>query len=151
MSGAAENTAGKQRGRPFARGQSGNPAGKPRGACNKVTVAVESLMGEYGPQVTARVVKRACEGDMAAARLVLERIAPPRRGRAVHLKMPELGDAPSVMNAHAALLRAVAAGKVTPEEAEPVSAMLGAHLKAVETVDIDRRLRELESKSAVQK
>jgi hypothetical protein len=45
-------------------GASGNPAGKPRGARNKVTVAVESLMGEYGPQVAARVVKRACEGTM---------------------------------------------------------------------------------------
>jgi hypothetical protein len=37
----------------------------------------------------------------------------------------------------------VASGKVTPEEAEPVSVMLGAHLKTIETVDIDRRLREL--------
>ena len=50
------------------------------------------------------------------------------------------------MNAHAALLGEVASGKVTPEEAEQVSAMLGAHLKIVETVDIDRRLREVESK-----
>jgi hypothetical protein len=65
--------------------------------------------------------------------------------------MRELGDAPSVMNPHAALLGDVASGKVTPEEADPVSAMLGTHLNTIETVDIDRRLRELESKSAVQK
>ena len=51
------------------------------------------------------------------------------------------------MNAHAALLSEVAAGRLTPEEAEPVSAMLGAHLKAIETTDIDQRLRELESKT----
>jgi hypothetical protein len=55
------------------------------------------------------------------------------------------------MNAHAALLGDVASGKVTPEEAEPVSAMLGAHLKTIETVDIDRRLRELESKTMIAK
>jgi len=121
----AENT----QGRPFEKGNRGRPAG----SRNKVTVAVESLMGEYGPQVTARVIKRACEGDTTAARLILDRIAPVRRGRAVHLKMPELGDAPSVMNAHAALLGDVASGKVTPEEAEPVSAMLGTHLKTIET------------------
>jgi hypothetical protein len=76
--------------------------GRPRGARNKVTVAVESLMGEYGPQVAARVIKRACEGDMTAARLILERIAPLRRGHPVHLKLPEISDAVSVMNAHAA-------------------------------------------------
>jgi hypothetical protein len=72
-------------------------------------------------------------------------------GRPVRLKLPEVGDAASRLNAEAALLRAVAADKLTPEEAEPVYAMLGAHLKTVETVDIDRRLRELESKSAIQK
>jgi hypothetical protein len=42
-------------------------------------------------------------------------------------------DAASVMNAHADLSRAVAAGKLTPEEAEPFSAMLGAYLKTIET------------------
>jgi hypothetical protein len=146
MSGPAENTAGIQRGRPFLRGQSGNPAGKPRGARNKVTLAIESLMGEYGPQVTARVIKRACEGHMTAARLILDRVAPVRRGRAVHLKIGGIGDAASVMNAHAALLTEVAAGRLTPEEAEPISAMLGAHLKAIETTDIDRRLRDIENK-----
>ena len=91
-------------------------------------------------------MKRAYEGDMAAARLVLERIAPPRRGRPVHLKLPDIGDAAGLMAAHAAVLRAVATGKLTPEEAEPFSAMLGAHLKAIETTDIDRRLRDIEKK-----
>jgi hypothetical protein len=46
---------------------------------------------------------------------------------------------------------AVATGQLTAEEAEPLSSMLGTYLKIVETVDIDRRLRELESKTAVQK
>jgi hypothetical protein len=116
-----------------------------------VTLAIETLMGKYGEQVAARVVKRACEGDMVAARFILERIATPRRGRPVRLKLPEINDAVSVMNAHATLLGDVASGKVTPEEAESISAMLGAHLKTIETVDIDRRLRELESKVMVQK
>jgi hypothetical protein len=86
-------------------------------------------MGKYGEQVAARVVKRACDGDMVAARLILERIAPPRRGRPVQFKLPEITDAASAMSAHAALLSEVAAGKLTPEEAEPVSAMLNAYLK----------------------
>jgi hypothetical protein len=151
MSGAAENTAGKQRGRPFMSGQSGNPAGKPRGARNKVTLAVEGLMGQYAHQVTARMVKRAVDGDVGAARLILDRVAPIRRGRSVRLKLPNIEDAASVMAAQASLLNEVARGNLTPEEAESVSAMLGTYLKIVETVDIDRRLRELESRTAVQK
>jgi hypothetical protein len=97
------------------------------------------------------MVKRAVDGDVGAARLILDRVAPIRRGRPVRWNLPEISDAASVMDAQADLLRNVAAGKLTPEEAEPISAMLGAHLKTIETVDIDRRLRELESKSAVQK
>jgi hypothetical protein len=69
----------------------------------------------------------------------------------VRLKIGDIADAASVMNAHAVLLSEVAAGKLTPEEAEPFSAMLGAHLKTIETVDIDRRLRELESKTMIPK
>ena len=127
-------------------GQSGNPAGKPQGARNKVTLAVEGLMGKYGEQVAARMVKRAVDGDVGAARLILDRIAPVRRGRPVRLKLPDIVDAASVMAAQAALVSAVATGQLTVEEAEPLSSMLSAYLKTVETVDIDRRLRELESK-----
>jgi hypothetical protein len=60
--------------------------------------------------------------------------------------LPEIGDAASVMAAQAALVSAVATGKLTAEEAEPLSSMLGAYLKTVETVDIDRRLRDVENK-----
>ena len=35
---AAENTAPKQRGRPFRPGASGNPRGRPKGARNRATV-----------------------------------------------------------------------------------------------------------------
>src|SRR6266478_189037 len=40
----ADKTAGKQRGRPFLRGESGNPAGRPMGARHKATVAAEALL-----------------------------------------------------------------------------------------------------------
>ena len=41
---AAENTAGKQRGQPFRKGQSGNPRGRPAGARNAATVIAEQLL-----------------------------------------------------------------------------------------------------------
>lgn len=39
MASAADNTAQKQRGVPFEPGQSGNPAGRPKGARSKLTEA----------------------------------------------------------------------------------------------------------------
>jgi hypothetical protein len=117
-----------------------------RGARNKTTALVEGLMGQYAQHVTARVIERASKGDMVAARLVLERIAPPRRGHPVHLKLPDIGDAAGLMAAHAAVLRAVAVGKLTPEEAEPLSAMLAAHLRVVENLELEARMKAIEGR-----
>ena len=44
----------------------------------------------------------------------MDRIAPIRRGRPVRLKIGDIADAASVVNAHAALLSEVAAGKAPP-------------------------------------
>jgi len=87
MTDAPPVNTGRIQGGRFRKGTSGNPAGKPRGARHKTTLAVEGLMGQYAHQVTARMVKRAVDGDVGAARLILDRIAPVRRGRAVHLKI----------------------------------------------------------------
>jgi hypothetical protein len=40
----AANSAKQQRGRPFPKGVSGNPAGRPLGSRHKVTLAVEALL-----------------------------------------------------------------------------------------------------------
>ena len=40
---ATNNTAGKQRGRPFQKGESGNPDGRPKGSRNATTLALETL------------------------------------------------------------------------------------------------------------
>ena len=53
-SAGADNTAQKQRGRPFEPGTSGNPAGRPKGARNKAAVAMEALLdgeAEAAPEV----------------------------------------------------------------------------------------------------
>ena len=44
VSESAENSKEKQRGRPFEPGQSGNPNGRPKGARNSVTRALEALI-----------------------------------------------------------------------------------------------------------
>ena len=41
---SAANTARNQRGRHFTKGQSGNPAGKPKGARHRATLAAEALL-----------------------------------------------------------------------------------------------------------
>jgi hypothetical protein len=40
----ANKTVYQQRGRPFAKGESGNPGGRPIGSRNKTTIALENLL-----------------------------------------------------------------------------------------------------------
>ena len=46
----------KVRGRPFVPGQSGNPNGRPRGARNRVTLAVEALIEGQAEELTRKAI-----------------------------------------------------------------------------------------------
>jgi len=63
-----EKTGRKQRGRPFAPGTSGNPAGRPKGARNRATVAAEALLEGEAEALTRKAVELALAGDVTAQR-----------------------------------------------------------------------------------
>lgn len=142
----AEKAAGKQRGRPFARGQSGNPAGKPVGARHATTRAVEALLEGEAEALTRKAVEMALGGDGPALRLCLDRIAPPRKDSPVSFALPPIVTAGDTVQASASLLAAVAGGEVTPDEAGRVMALLTAHKALVETGDLEARITALETK-----
>ena len=57
--------------------------GRPKGARNKKTVIVEQIMSGEGAAITRSVITAALNGDMTACKIILDRIAPIRRGRPV--------------------------------------------------------------------
>lgn len=59
----------------FAKGQSGNPAGRPKGSKNKSTLFVELLEDDL-PGLISVLRGKALDGDMNAMRLLLERLVP---------------------------------------------------------------------------
>ncbi|NNM55852.1 DUF5681 domain-containing protein [Acidocella sp.] len=145
MTGEPENSAPKQDGR-FKPGQSGNPAGKPRGSRHRVTMLAEKLMSDDAEAIVKAVLDAAQKGDMSAARLVLDRIAPARKGSVVMLDLPPVSDAAGVTQALAAVVQAMAAGEIAPDEAQAVSAVLEGQRRAIETVELERRIAELENR-----
>src|SRR5271154_6897934 len=142
----ARTTAGKQRGRPFQPGVSGNLTGRPRGSRNRASIMAEALSDSDATDIVRAVVARAKRGDMVAARLVLDRPWPAPKGCAVTFPALPATDVGGVVQAHAALLRSVAAAELSPDEAQAGSSILATQLRAIETADIDRRLTELETR-----
>lgn len=143
----AENTAPKQRGKPFRKGTSGNPKGKPRGALNHSTRAALVMMHGQLENLTHTVINKALEGDMTALRLIFDKILPQARESPIEsgaVTLPELS-CRNMASASAAIFSAVADGRLTPTQGKTLSDMLDTHRKVLEIEEIEERLTRLEN------
>ena len=130
----------------WAKGQSGNPTGKPIGAKNRATRMVQAIMEGGAKEITEAVVRLAKEGDLSAARLVLERLVPPAKECPIFLALPDTSTADGIAEAQNAILQAVAAGDLLPGEGATMAGIVEARRKAVETLELEQRITALEGK-----
>lgn len=143
----ADPAAQKQRGRPFKPGQSGNPAGRKPGSRDKALLALDQIGAEAAREVLESTITAAKRGNSRAAEILLARLWPERKGRPVTLAaLPAVNDAAGVAAALAEVIRAMAAGKISPEEASAISAVIDGQRRAIETVEIEARLHAIEEK-----
>ena len=129
----AENAGRKQRGRPFAPGASGNPAGKPKGCRNRAGVLLDAISDGDLAAIITMLVTQAKAGDMTATKILLDRLVPAPRARAVALKLPSLADGKhrSKAKALSAVLDAMARGDIDPSEAEVIAGLVETTAEAV--------------------
>jgi len=130
----------KPRGRPFEPGQSGNPSGRPKGARNKATLAIQALLDEDAEALTRKAVAMALEGNIPALRLCFERLLPPRRDRAVAFDLPKIETAADAVAASGAVLQSCSAGILSPSEAADVMGLIATHVRAIELHQIEAGL-----------
>jgi Family of unknown function (DUF5681) len=143
---SAETTVAKQRGRPFLRGRSGNPQGRPRGARNAATVLAEQLLEGETEALIRKLIEKAKRGDTAALRLCIDRIVPPRRERPVNLNLPRLASVHDASSAIAAITSAVVNGEIGTTEAADLVKIIEGFVRAVEATDLQTRLLSLEQR-----
>jgi hypothetical protein len=102
------------------------------------------MLADDGADVVQAVLTAAKDGDMQAARLVLDRIVPVRKGRSIRLDLPTIESAADVLTALSSTVAAMAGGDITPDEAAVVAGVLETKRKAIETVELEARLSRLE-------
>jgi len=134
----------KQRGRPFEKGRSGNPAGRPRGCRNHSMQAAQRLLEGEAEALTRKAVELALGGDPAALRLCLDRLIAPHRERLVPLALPPMRKPADLAAAMEAIAAAVARGALAPAEAAELAKVVDTFANAIEIRDFDSRLRALE-------
>jgi hypothetical protein len=124
-------------------GQSGNPNGRPPGSseAGKLRADIEKKV----PGIVAKLVEQAKEGDVQAARLLLERVLPPLRATEQPVPVQVPADA-SLTDQGRAVLQAAAGGVLTSSQASQLMAGLSSLARLVESDELARRVAALEDK-----
>lgn len=111
--------------------------------------SLEALLDGEAETVTRAVIEKAKGGDLTAAKIILDRVLPPRRDRRVAFALPKMEKAADALGASAAIVEAVASGLLTPQEAAEIGSLITSHLKILETVEFERRITALEQAQGV--
>src|ERR1700693_2926327 len=98
------------RGRPWKKGQSGNPAGRRKRCRNKATVMAELYLDGEAEGLVRKAVEMAYAGDALGLRLCRDRTIAPRRERPEPVALPPVRSAADLAPAMGAVAAAVARG-----------------------------------------
>ena len=126
------------------KGQSGNPAGRPRGSRNKSTIALRNRLLERVNAIMDKAMEKAEEGNIAAMRLCIDRVLPACKDAPIECELPPLEKPADSVAATAELMAAVAVGDITPSEAAHLAKLIEAHVRAIAIHEFGERLSKLE-------
>jgi len=133
------------------KGQSGNPAGRPRGARNKLTLLAESLFEADAADLVRKLIEVAKSGDVAALRLCIDRICPPQRDRTVALELPPMMTAADAVAGMGTIMQAIGVGDLGAQEAGEFAKVVAGFSQTVTTAQLENRLGEIERAIALLK
>jgi hypothetical protein len=128
--------------------QSGNPAGKAQGTRHKATIMLLTLMEQNAESITKSVIEAAQNGDLSAAKMILDRLVPPSKEKPIKITLPATDTAEGLGRAQEAILQAVACGDLLPNEAATMAGIVEARRKSIETLQLDQRISALEAQNA---
>jgi hypothetical protein len=128
----------------FYKGESGNPAGRPRGSLNRTTVLMQSLLEANAEAIARKAIDLATGGDLTAIRICFDRLVPARKHEPIALELPRLDTAADTVTAASTIVAAVAAGELAPSEAADIAKAVDIYVRALATQQFEERLAKLE-------
>ena len=120
--------------------------GRPKGARNLKTVAIESLLEGQAEALTQTAISKALKGDTVALRLCMDRIMPQRRDNYINLDLPKISKPKDLIEAAGCVIKSVQTGNLTPSDGSKVMSLLESCQKVFETVELADRLDALEQR-----
>lgn len=126
----------------FKAGQSGNPAGRPKGALGKATRWREALE-PHGDELFKVAVEHALDGDMQALKLCLERISPAIKPSSDPVMFDLSGN--TLSDKAESVLQAIADGVIDVDSGRKLIGAISDLGRIIEVDSILERLEALES------
>lgn len=125
----------------FKPGQSGNPNGRPKDKtpATKLRQSIAKAM----PEILAQLVEQAKAGDVAAAKVLIDRVCPPLKSQALPISLPVNG---SLTEQGGEIIRATLAGQIPPDIGSQLITALAAQSKIIEVDELTKRIEALEGK-----
>jgi len=120
--------------------------GRPKGARNLKTLAIESLLEGQAEALTQTAISKALEGDSVALRLCLDRIMPAPKDRRIKVQLPSISSPRDLLKAASDVMISVQSAELTPLEGEKVMVLLERCQKLFVSVDLEERIEALEQK-----
>ena len=128
----------------FAKGHPGGP-GRPRKAVKAAADRLDEQIAEAAGDVFEVALSLAKERNIAAVKMLLDRVWPVGRHRALEIAIPEIRGAQDLLPAAAALTNAVFAGEATGREGADLARVLKAHEDVIGTVELEAIMKELKA------
>ena len=125
----------------FVKGSSGNPAGRRRGIADR-RVQARELFATRRDDLIAKAIDLALEGDVAALRRCLDRVAPLLKATATLIMLPIM---PTGLREQGQfVLRHLASGHISPDDALTVISAIAQLTRIHEAAELERRIEALE-------
>jgi hypothetical protein len=124
-------------------GQSGNPKGRPTGTGEVAKIRAD--IAKRVPDILDAMMARALDGDVGAARLLLERAVAPLKAieQAQALTLPD-----GTLTAQGrAVLRSVADGVLAPSQGAALLGAIGTLARVTELDELESRIAALEARN----
>lgn len=142
--GAPDESGSKQHRGRFRPGKSGNPKGRPLGS--GLAAELRRAIAADADAIVAALVKRAKDGDVTAARVLLDRVSPPLKATREPAALPGMNEAGGLAARAEAVLEALGGGAMPADEAAEVLAAVASAAKVIETDELEARIRALEER-----
>ena len=133
----------KNRSNRFKPGQSGNPAGRPKGS--GLVGQLRQQLSDAAPDIVAKLIESAKAGDSTAMRIVLEKLIPNQKPQLPPLDI-SIPDG-SLLEQANAVLNAAIKGDISPDQAAAIISMGNEIARLKEYEDLEKRLIALEQKA----